>query len=335
MSDHLSLATLLESFFRDRLTKQRNASRSTIASYRDALRMLVLFTAESTGRKPCSLAIKDLDRDLILAFLDQLEQKRKNAIQTRNARLTAIRSFFHHVAASDPASLGIAQRILAIPIKRSHTEITHHLSRDELEVLIDAPDQKTVRGRRDRTLLLFLARTGARVSEALSVNVCDLDLDRPRPQVLLRGKGRKERIVPISGDLVKALKALMRERGVHYHESSPLFVSAHGTRLTRFGATHIVRRAVAAATAAMPELASKSISPHVLRHSLAMTLLQSGVDLLTIQAWLGHSQVATTHRYAEADVEMMRRGLHKAGVSGKQPARFQPKDTVLQLLERI
>jgi integrase/recombinase XerD len=335
MSDHLSLATLLESFFRDRLTKQRNASRSTIASYRDALRMLVLFTAESTGRKPCSLAIKDLDRDLILAFLDQLEQKRKNAIQTRNARLTAIRSFFHHVAASDPASLGIAQRILAIPIKRSHTEITHHLSRDELEVLIDAPDQKTVRGRRDRTLLLFLARTGARVSEALSVNVCDLDLDRPRPQVLLRGKGRKERIVPISGDLVKALKALMRERGVHYHESSPIFVSAHGTRLTRFGATHIVRRAVAAATAAMPELASKSISPHVLRHSLAMTLLQSGVDLLTIQAWLGHSQVATTHRYAEADVEMMRRGLHKAGVSGKQPARFQPKDTVLQLLERI
>ncbi|MGB8437673.1 MAG: tyrosine-type recombinase/integrase [Burkholderiales bacterium] len=335
MSAHPSLATLLESFFRNRLAKQRNASPSTIASYRDALRMLVLFAAERTRRKPCSLAVEDIDRDLILAFLDELEQKRKNTIQTRNARLTAIRSFFHHVAANDPASLSIAQRILAIPVKRSHTEITHHLSRNELDVLIDAPDQRTARGRRDRTLLLFLARTGARVSEAIGVNACDLQLDRPRPQVLLRGKGRKERIVPMPGDLVKALKAVMREREVGSHEARPLFVGTHGTRLTRFGATHIVRRAVAAATANTPELARKSISPHVLRHSLAMTLLQSGVDLLTIQAWLGHSQVATTHRYAAADVEMMRRGLDKAGVSGKQPARFKPKDTVLQLLERF
>jgi integrase/recombinase XerD len=278
-------------------------------------------------------ATKDIDRDLVLAFLDALERQRKNAIQTRNARLTAIRSFFHHVAASDPAALGAAQRILAIPMKKSHTEITHHLSRNELDVLIDAPDQRTPRGRRDRTLLLFLARTGARVSEAL--NACDLQLDRPRAQVLLRGKGRKERIVPIPGDLVTALKALMRERGVDRHEARPLFVGTHGTPLTRFGATHIVRRAVAAATATTPELAGKSISPHVLRHSLAMTLLQSGVDLLTIQAWLGHSQVATTHRYAAADVEMMRRGLDMAGVSGKRPARFQPKDTLLQLLESL
>ncbi|WP_137934938.1 tyrosine-type recombinase/integrase [Mesorhizobium comanense] len=335
MSVHLSLAPLLESFFRNRLTKQRNASPSTIASYRDALRMLVLFAAERTGRKPYALAIEDFDRDLILAFLDELEEKRKNTIQTRNARLTAIRSFFHHVAANDPASLGIAQRILAIPVKRSHIEMMHHLSRREVDALIDAPDQQTPRGRRDRVLLLFLARTGARVSEALGANACDLQLDRPRPQVLLRGKGRKERVVPIPDDLVKALRALMTERGVNHQEARPLFVGTHEMRLTRFGATHIVRRAVAIATLTRPELARKSISPHVLRHSLAMTLLQSGVDLLTIQAWLGHSQVATTHRYATADVEMMRRGLDKAGVSGKHAARFKPKDAVLQLLERI
>src|SRR4051794_25167754 len=127
-----SLASLLESFFRHRLTKQRNASRSTMASYRDALRLLVLFAAECTGRKPCSLTVEDLDRDMILAFLDELEQKRKNTVQTRNARLGAIRSFFHHVAANDPAALGVAQRVLAVPIKKSHTEITHHLSRSEL-----------------------------------------------------------------------------------------------------------------------------------------------------------------------------------------------------------
>jgi site-specific recombinase XerD len=335
MSATGSLAPLLESFFRDRLTRQRNASSSTIGSYRDALRLLVLFAAGRTGRKPCALTIPDLDRDLVLAFLDELEEKRKNTIQTRNARLTAIRSFFHHVAANDPASLGIAQRILAIPIKRSHIEVTHHLSGAEVDAVIDAPDQGTPRGRRDRTLLLFLARTGARVSEAIGVNADDLQLDRPRSQVLLRGKGRKERIVPIPNDLVKALKALTRAGGLALHDARPLFVGTHDTRLTRFRATHIVRRAVATATLTRSELARKPITPHIFRHSLAMRLLQSGVDLLTIQAWLGHSQVANTHRYAAADVEMMRRGLDKAGIPGKHAARFEPTDAVLSLLENI
>src|SRR5208283_4682770 len=145
MSAQLTLAPLLESFFRNRLTRQRNASPSTIASYRDALRMLVLFVAESTRRKPCTLSIADFDRDLVLAFLDELQEKRMNTIQTRNARLTAIRSFFHHVAANDPASSGIAQRILAIPLKRPNVEVTHHLSRDEVDTLIGAPDQQTPR----------------------------------------------------------------------------------------------------------------------------------------------------------------------------------------------
>jgi site-specific recombinase XerD len=335
VSAHPTLPALLESFFRNRLAKQRNASRSTIATYRDTLRMLILFATEHTGRKPCALTVDDLDRDLILVFLDELEHKRKNSIRTRNARLTAIRAFFHHVAANDPASLGIAQRVLAIPIKKPHIEVTHYLSRRELDALIDAPDQQTRRGRRDRVLLLFLARTGARVSEALGINAGDLRLDHRCPQVLLRGKGRKERIVPIAEDLAKALKALMRERGVQPCDASPIFVGTNGTRLTRFGAVHIVRRAVAVAMPNTPELTRKPVSPHVLRHTLAMTLLQSGVDLLTIQAWLGHSQVATTHRYAAADVEMMRRGLDMAGIAGRQPARFRPKDLVLQLLETI
>jgi len=333
MNAPASLAPLLESFFRHRLTNQRNASHATIASYRDALRMLILFAAERTRQKPHTLKVEDLDRDLVLAFLDRLEQN--NAVSTRNARLTAIRSFFHHVAANDPASLGIAQRILAIPTKKAHMAVTNYLARHEVDALIDAPDQQTVRGRRDRALLLFLAHTGARVSEAVGVNACDLQLDRPRPQVLLRGKGRRERIVPISDDLAKALKALMNERQTAPNDVTPLFVGTHDMRLTRVGATHIVRRAVAVATTRRPELASKSISPHVFRHSLAMMLLQSGVDLLTIQAWLGHAQVATTHRYAAADVEMMRRGLDMAGVVGSQAARYRPKDAVLKLLEMI
>lgn len=335
MSGGLSFPSLLESFFRHRMVKQRNASSATIMSYRDALRMLIQFVADRARCAPCALTIDNLDRDTVLAFLDNLETTRANTIQTRNARLAAIRSFFHHVAASDPASLGIAHRILAIPIKRAHIEVTHHLTRDELDALIAAPDRQTPRGRRDRTLLLFLGRTGARVSEALSVNVCDLQLDRTRPQVLLRGKGRKERVVPISADLAGALRALITERSLGSDPAGPIFRGTHGERLTRFGATHVVRRAVAAARATQPSLAQKVVSPHVLRHTLAMTLLQSGVDLLTIQAWLGHSQVATTHRYAAADVEMMRRGLDHASVSGKQPARFKAKDAILRLLESV
>jgi site-specific recombinase XerD len=308
MSAHLSLAPLLESFFPGWLTKQRNATPSTIAIYRDALRMLILFIADRTGRKPAALLIDDFDRDLVLAFLDDLEKKRENKIQTRNARLSAIRLFFNHVAANEPASLGIAQRIRAIPVKISHVEVTHHLSQHEVDALIDAPDQQTPRGRRDRALLLFLARTGARVSEAIGVNAADLTLDSPRPQVLLRGKGRKERIVPISFHLCNRLKKFMSERGIALHEPRPLSVGLHETRLTPVGATHIVRRAVATATLVRPDLMRKIVSPHIFHHSLAMKLLQSGVDLLTIQAWLGHSQVATTHRYAAADFEMMRRG---------------------------
>ncbi|RWH95509.1 MAG: integrase/recombinase [Mesorhizobium sp.] len=243
--------------------------------------------------------------------------------------------FFHHVAAADPASFGVAQRVLSIPIKRAHIEITHHLTKAEVDTLIAAPDPKTPRGRRDRAFLLFLARTGARVSEATGVNANDLQLERPHPQVLLRGKGRRDRVVPIAKDLARALTTLLSERGIAHHEPRPIFVGARNERLTRFGATHIVRRAAAEAVAIRPALADKPISPHIFRHSLAMKLLQSGVDLLTIQAWLGHAQVATTHRYAAADVEMMRNGLEKAGVAGDHGVRFRPNDAVLQLLNSI
>ncbi|WP_281036021.1 MULTISPECIES: tyrosine-type recombinase/integrase [unclassified Mesorhizobium] len=224
MSEHLLLAPLLESYFRRRLTKQRNATPATVASYRDALRMLIIFAATRLAKKPAALALEDLDRDLVLAFLDELEEKRKNVIATRNARLAAIRSFFHHVAAADPASFGVAQRVLTIPIKRAHIEVTHHLTKAEVDALIAAPDQRTSRGRRDRTFLLFLARTGARVSKATGVNANDLRLERPHPQVLLRGKGRRDRVVPIAKDLARALTSLLSERGIAHHEPRPIFV---------------------------------------------------------------------------------------------------------------
>jgi site-specific recombinase XerD len=335
MSEHLCLAPLLESYFRRRLVKQRNATPATLASYRDSLRMLILFAAARLQKEPAALALEELDRDLILAFLDELEEKRNNSVATRNARLAAIRSFFHHVAAADPAAFGVAQRVLAIPTKRAHIEVTHHLTNAEVDAIVAAPDQTTPRGRRDRALLLFLARTGARVSEAIGVNANDLRLERGHPQVLLHGKGHRDRVVPVPRDLVRSLTELLRERGLAHHEPQSIFVGAHNERLTRFGATHIVQRAAARAKSTVPSLDGKPISPHIFRHSLAMKLLRSGVDLLTIQAWLGHAQVTTTHRYAAADVEMMRRGLVKAGVSSDSSARFKPKDAILQMLESI
>lgn len=335
MSDRILLAQLLESFFRQRLNAQRNASPATIASYRDALRLLILFASGRSGRKPCQLHVSDMDRDVVLLFLDHLERDRGNCVQTRNARLIAIRSFFHHVAANDPESIGVAQRVLAIPVKRSDVSVTNYLTRNEVKALVEAPDLHTSLGRRDRALILFLARTGARVSEALDVDAIDLRLERPGRQVLLHGKGRKQRLVPLSDDLATNLTELLREHDIGRRDPVPLFTDIHGRRLTRFGAIHVVKRAAAIAASTHPELSCKQISPHVLRHSLAMALLQSGVDLLTIQAWLGHAQVATTHRYAEADVEMMRAGLDKAGIFPTTGARFKPKDAVLRLLERV
>jgi site-specific recombinase XerD len=278
--------------------------------------------------------VRDLDRDVVLGFLEHVERQRNNGPRTRNARLTAIRSFFRHVAASDPASLAIAQRVIEIPSKRTVLQAPRHLSASAVDALLSAPDQQTATGRRDYTLLLFLARTGARVSEAIGIDAADLRLDRP-PHVLLRGKGRKERVLPLAPDLARALEQLRKERRVEAFERAAVFVGARGERLTRFGATHIVRRAVQRAAVHMPELGRTKVSPHLLRHSLAMRLLEAGTDLVTIQAWLGHANVSTTHRYAEADTTMMRRSLELAGIASRPVRRFQPKDSVLQILEGL
>ena len=329
-----TLGTLLESFFRQRLVEQRNASTQTVSSYRDGLRLLVIYASDRMGRQPSRLKVSDLDRDLVLDFLKHLEQQRNNGAGTRNARLTAIRSFFRHVAANDPASIGIAERIIDIPSKRTVIKAPRHLDPAEVQALLEAPDQQAPRGRRDHALLFFLVRTGARVSEAIGVDAADLRLDHCS-QVLLRGKGRKQRSIPLAGDLVKTLRGLCAEMGLGDDERHPVFVGVRGERLTRFGVTHIVRRAAKRAATRAPSLARASVSPHLFRHTLAMQLLQAGTDLVTIQAWLGHASVTTTHRYAEADVEMMRRSLEEAGVASQLGNRYRPKDTVLQILENL
>jgi site-specific recombinase XerD len=327
------LSKLIESFFRQRLVAQRNASPATVATYRDALRLLVVFAAERSSKAPSKLTVEDLDRDVVLAFLDHLENDRGNSVRSRNARLGAIRSLFQHVAYSDPASLGIAQRVLAIPTKRTTRRVVGYLTCDELEVLLAAPDCCTPQGQRDYALLLFLGRTGARVSEATAVDTRDLRLQRPW-QVLLRGKGAKERVVPLAEDTSAVLRTLCQLR-TEIRPDSPVFVNARGHRLTRFGVTHILRRAIQQAATSRPTLGERAISPHTLRHTAAMHLLQSGVDLTTIQSWLGHVSVDTTNHYLEADVEMKRQALAKCDIPEAVPMRYQPSDELLELLERL
>lgn len=330
----LTLASLLESFFHKCLMIQRKVSDATVAAYRDTFRLFVVFASGLAGKKPCQLAVEDLDRDVVLRFLDHLERNRGNTVRTRNARLAAIRSFFQHVAYLDPACMGVAQRVLAIPSKRADKAMLGHLEGEELDAVLAAPDHSTTQGRRDHALLLFLARTGARVSEAIAVDACHLRLNRP-PQVLLQGKGAKERIVPLGADLAQVLKALCTELGVSLEASFPVFATAKGKRLTRWGVTHIVRRAVTKASTQMPALLRQAISPHTFRHTVAMNLLRSGVDLNVIRSWLGHASLDTTHQYVEADVEMKRRALQMCQVTENKPARYQAPDELLALLERL
>lgn len=330
---HSALALLLESFFRQRLAAQRRASPATISAYRDALRLLLVFASDRLGRPPVALTVEELDRDLVLAFLDFLEAKRGNCVRTRNARLAAIRSFFQHVAYSDPAAMGMAQRILSIPGKRCSSRVISFLRKDELGAVLAAPDCATEQGRRDHALLLFLARTGARVSEATALDAGDLRLEDPS-QVLVHGKGRKDRVVPLAPDLVATLREFLRARPPAARRGA-VFTNARGDRLTRFGVVHILARSVECAATSTPGLRGRAISPHVLRHTTAMHLLQAGVDLATIQAWLGHASITTTHHYVEVDLEMKRRALAKCDNTEIAVTKFQPSDALLAMLDRF
>jgi site-specific recombinase XerD len=279
------------------------------------------------------LEIDDLDADLVLAFLESLERERGNCPRSRNARLAAIRSFFQHVAFRDPTAIGIAQRVRAIGPKRTVRRVVTFLHRPEIDALLRVPDRQTAQGRRDYALLLFLIRTGARVSEAVGVNLTDVQFDAP-PHVLVRGKGLKERVIPLPPDLAALLSALRQEGPPGAGGAVPLFVDRRGRRLTRFGITHLVRRLVKHAATQCASLRTARISPHRFRHTAAMQLLQAGVDLAVIRAWLGHVDIRTTHHYLEADLEMKRRALAAAGVTPADHVRYQPPSAILALLER-
>lgn len=298
----------LRLFLGEHLPHQRNASPRTVRAYRDALKLLLCYVAESRRRSVADLRVADLDRATVLSFLSSLETARGNGVTTRNHRLAAIRSFIRFVSANAPEAVEQCAQILAIPLKRGDSRTVDYLTVDEINAVLLQISTTTADGRRDDALLRFLYNTGARVQEAVDVRANDLRLESPA-HVLLRGKGRKERICPLWNDSVDRLQRILAERHLDSTTPSPVFTNRDGEPLTRFGVAYILAKHVRAALPRCPSLARKRVHPHTLRHTTAMHLLQSGVDLNTVRCWLGHASVTTTNRYVEIDLEMKRRAL--------------------------
>ena len=331
MKIHL-LATYLQRFFTERLGTQLKASPNTIASYRDTFRLLLKYAAGHLRRAPTDLQVADIDADLVGTFLADIEKTRGNAARSRNTRLSAIRSFFKYVAVNEPQLLHHCQRVLAMPAKRHEKRTIDYLTRPEIEALIAAPDPSTWHGRRDRTLLAFALQTGLRVSELINLSCGDITLGAGA-HVRCVGKGRKERSTPIRKDCVKVLRDWLVER--RGSETEPLFVSNRGGRFSRDAVEQIVRTHVAAAAKKCATLRKKRVTPHVLRHSAAMQLLQNGVDRTVIALWLGHESVETTQMYIHADIQLKEKAMARTKPVTAPPGRYRPNDRLLAFLEAL
>jgi site-specific recombinase XerD len=310
-----SLANLIQTFFRHHLVATRGVSPHTLHAYRDAIRRLLTFAA---GRHRCEvvhLALDDLARDTVLAFLEYLEQQCGNAAVTRNARLAAIHALFRFIAVEDPTALAVCQQVLAIPSKQTPSRAVTCLARPDVEHLLASIDRSTARGRRDVALVQFLYNTGARAQEVVDLRLPAVRFDAPA-QVRVLGKGRKERLCPLWAETIDLVRAMLRDRGVRLTDDVPLFVNATGRVLTRFGLGHIVHQRVAAAAVSRPTLANIRITPHTFRHTTALHLLQAGVDLNVVRSWLGHASIETTHAYVDIDMEMKRIALEACAPPG-------------------
>jgi integrase/recombinase XerD len=322
---------LLQCFFTDRLCTQMEASANTIAGYRDTFRLLLRFASEHRRKAPTQLRIEDLDAELIGDFLVHVETARQNGARSRNTRLAAIRSFFRYVAMNEPAHLLHCQRILTMPGKRYVKRTVTFLDREEIAALLAAPDRSTWVGRRDHAILLIALQTGLRASELINLRCNDVVLGTGA-HIRCDGKGRKQRCTPLRRDTVKLLEQWLRERR---GDDQPLFPSMRGDRLSRDALEHLVRKYAIAASASCPSLKAKRVSPHILRHSTAMELLQHGVDQTVIALWLGHESVDTTQIYIHADLRMKEKALSRIATPETRPGRYRPDDKLLAFLEAL
>jgi site-specific recombinase XerD len=327
-----AVAPTLQAFFTERLTRQLQASPRTIASYRDTLRLLLVYIHDTTGKQPSALDWDDLDEPLITAFLDHLEHNRHNSIRSRNLRLTAIRSLFKYAALHHPEHTATIARVLAIPPKRHQKRTVTYLTAEEATALIDTPDQTRWEGRRDRALLTVAIHAGLRVSELIGLNCGDVAFGTGA-HIRCEGKGRKQRAVPLTADAQRMLASWLTERAGQPHD--PLFCTRTGRRLSRDAIEQRVSTHAATATEHCASLHGKHLHPHALRHSCAMSLLQAGVDTTVIALWLGHADVRSTQPYLHADLTIKEKALALVTPASVPPGRYKPTDPVLGFLEGL
>lgn len=329
MTAQSHFSSLVQCFFTQHLCMHKQVSPRTMTAYRDTFRLLFAFMQGRTARPPSNLEITDLDAPAVLAFLDYLESARGNAPRSRNARLAAIRSFFRFASARDVDHLAIINRVLAIPNKRTDRPLITFLTRAEIGAILNTLDRETWLGSRDHALLLTMYNTGARASELTHLKCGQVSFSSPT-MIQLHGKGRKDRSVPLWPQTSHVLQQWFRV--LHADENVLAFPSLHLTPLSADALDHLLKRAVNRALPKCPDLAQKRVTPHVIRHTTAMHLLQSGVDIAVIALWLGHESIETTHGYVEADLELKQRALDKlTPVSGKV-SRFKAGDSLLQFL---
>ncbi len=325
-------SSLCQSFFSKRLISQRQASPHTVSAYAQTFRLLAAYAQKRLGVPPSSLSLTQLDAPFLAGFLDDLESSRSNSVRSRNARLASLRAFYHYAALEAPQHAGVIQRVLAIPYKRLTRRLVSYLTRPEVEAILGSVDRSIWVGRRNYALLLLAAQTGLRLSEITALRQKDVVFGHGA-HVRCEGKGRKERCTPLAKPTVTALKGWINEQGGD--ESSFLFPSSNGNRLSADAVQHALATHVAAARQTCPSLAKKRVTPHVLRHTAAMELLQAGVDRSLIAIWLGHESLETTQVYLDADLHLKRSVLDKITPIQNRPGRYRPDDELLRYLKEL
>ena len=328
-----SFPALVQAFFGEYLTQQRALSPQTIAAYRDGFVLFLGFAEERLGMAPAAITLADVTPDLIMAFLDHLERQRHNSVRSRNARLAALRSFIKFAGHRDVASLHVIERALGVPVKRFERPMFGYLTRDEVLAIIGEPGDSWL-NQRDHALFLLMYNTGARVSEIIGITVADAVLDPSAACVHLHGKGRKQRSVPLWRSTVKALRAWLHVNP-QFEVTSPLLPNRDGKGMTRSNVAKRLSLAVSAAAVQYPHLMQQRVSPHTIRHTTAMHLLQAGVDISIIALWLGHESSVTTHQYVEADLAMKERALARLHEPDAKIQRYRAPDSLLNFLKTL
>jgi len=329
-----ALAPTLESFFTSYLVGQRGASEHTIIAYRDTLRLLLKYAHERTRIPRSDLDISVLDAELITAFLAMLEQRRGNSIRTRNARLAAIHSLYRHAALRHPEHAELIARVLAMPPKNHDQTILAYLTATEIDALLAAPDRSTPTGRRDHLIILVMITTGVRVSELTALTRADVHTGKPAAHIATHGKGRKTRITPLDAITATAMRAWLTE--TPGSTGSPVFTARGTTRkLTTDAIAQRLKLHAASAASACPTIATKNLTPHILRHTCAMRMLAAGIDATTIALWLGHESPDSTRPYLHADLQLKQQALDRTAPPRTRRGRYRPPDKLLAFLETL